>query len=74
MWRNFYIETTMRNYKALEQLYKKNNIRLKLVPPAKLNSNKEIKEFASEITKAITFPEYHYLMDQKKSRNYNTYD
>ena len=74
MWRNFYIETTMRNYRALEQLYKKNNIRLKLVPPTKLKSNKEIKKFASEITNAIAFPEYHYLTNPKNSRNYNTYD
>ena len=77
MWRNTFKHTLIQNYNALKIVYKKNNQPFHLKIPAKLNTNKELMTFSSEITKTIALPEYHYLTHKptnKSRQDYSCYD
>lgn len=77
MWRNTFKHTLIQNYTALKTVYRKNNQPFHLKIPAKLNTNKELMAFSSEITNTIAFPEYHYLThkpDKKPPSEYSCYD
>ena len=79
MWRNSFKQTTIKNYKALQLLYRKNNQPFHLKMPSSLNTDEDIQKFSREITNAIAFPEFHYLTAQtvhvaKDTREYTTYN
>ena len=79
MWRNSFKQTTIKNYKALQLLYRKNNQPFHLKMPSSLNTDEDIQKFSREITNAIAFPEFHYLTAQtvrvaKDPREYTTYN
>ena len=76
MWRNSFKQTTIKNYKALELLYRKNNQPFHLKMPPTLITDDDIHKFSRDITNAIAFPEFHYLTSQtvKDVREYTTYN
>lgn len=61
MWRKQFIKNLVKNNESLNIMYKKYGFYPLIKLPKKLDTDKEILDFANVINEAIKFPEYAYL-------------
>jgi hypothetical protein len=66
MWRQQFIKNLVETNKALNVMYRKYGYYPELKFPEKLDTDKELIDFAKEIHKAISHPELAYLNKKNK--------